>query len=110
MENQLFIILAAVAAVIAGTFILKAMLGNIFKIAGLLVVAFLSLRQDVGASGFDWVLPYQMVIILGAALFGWLVHIVANVAVFKEDGFGRHFFSPLIAVAATYLAAMLVEL
>ncbi|NNU15398.1 hypothetical protein HK107_03530 [Parvularcula sp. ZS-1/3] len=110
MDSQLIIILVAVAIVIAGTFVLKRILGTAVKLAGLGVVAFLARRQDIGAQGYDWVQGLDVTVIAAAALFGWVVGIILNLFVFREDGFGRHFFVPLIAVAMSYAAALLIEL
>ena len=110
MDSTFIAILVAAAAVVAGTFILKAMMGSLIKIVGLVVVAFFGRREQVGAEGIDWVLPYDMAIIFGSAIVGWIVSIMLNTLVFREDGFGRHFFSPLIAVGFTYAAAYLTQL
>ncbi|NRA30457.1 MAG: hypothetical protein HRU11_09355 [Parvularculaceae bacterium] len=110
MESQFILVIGVVAAVIAATFILKAMMANILKIAGLLVVGFLSLREAVGAIGFDWILPYQMVIVVAAAFVGWVVSLGLNLVIFRENGFGRAFFSPIIAVACTYVAAIAINI
>lgn len=110
MESQFILVIGVVAAVIAATFILKAMMANILKISGLLIVGFLSLREHIGAIGFDWLLPYQMVIIVAAAAVGWVVSLVLNLLVFRESGFGKNFFSPIIAVACTYIAAIAINI
>lgn len=110
MDSQLIAILVAAAIVIAGTFVLKKVLGSALKVAGLAVVAFLGRREDVGADGFGWMEPYDGMIILSAAVFAWITGMVMNAFVFREDGFGRHFFVPLIAVAMAYVAALLIDL
>jgi hypothetical protein len=111
MDNQLMVILIAAAVVIAGTFVLRKLLGSALKIAGLLVVAFLARRADQNFSGFDWVWAEpNLVILASGAIFGWIVGMVMNVFIFREDGFGRHFFVPLIAVAATYIAVLFIAL
>jgi hypothetical protein len=110
MESQLTTILIAAAVVIAGTFVLKKLLGSFVKLAGLAGVAFLGRREGVGANGFDWVEGQDLTVILAAAFFGLVVGFVLNAFMFKEDGFGRHFFVPLIAVAFTYVAALVTQL
>lgn len=110
MDSTLVVVLVAAAAVVAATFILKALMANILKLGGLLIVGFFGRREQVGAEGFDWLVPYDMAIILGAALGGWIVTILLNLMVFRQDGFGRHFFSPLIAVGFTFAAGYLIQL
>ncbi|MEM9839416.1 MAG: hypothetical protein AAF830_09725 [Pseudomonadota bacterium] len=110
MDSTLVVVLVAAVAVVAATFILKALMANILKLGGLLVVAFFGRREQVGADGIDWLVPYDMAIILGAAVGGWIVSVLLNLVVFREDGFGRHFFSPLIAVAFTFVAGYLIQL
>lgn len=103
-------VLVAAAIVIAGTFILKSLTSGIIKIVGLMIVAFLGRRADLGATGFGWVEGQDVTVIVAAALFGWISGIVLSSFVFKSDGFGRHFFIPIIAVGLTYLAAIFIEL
>ncbi|MEM1379027.1 MAG: hypothetical protein AAGH41_00230 [Pseudomonadota bacterium] len=110
MDSTFIAILVAAVAVVAGTFVLKAIMGSLLKIVGLIAVAFFGRREQVGADGFTWVVLYDGAIILGAALAGWLVSIALNLVVFRKDGFGRHFFSPLIAVAFTFVAAYLTQI
>jgi hypothetical protein len=110
MDSTLLTILIGVAAVILGTFVLRKAVSLAVKVGGLMVVALIARRQDIGARGWDWMTADDFVIVLGAALFGWLVSAVLSALVFREDGLGRHFGGPLFAVAAAYGAAMLIEL
>lgn len=110
MDTQLIIILIAAAVVIAGTFVLRRIAGSAIKLAGLGAVAFLGRRQDVGATGYDWVNSEDLQIIVAAAVFGWIVGIVLRLFAFREDGFGKHFIVPLVAVGLSYAAALLIKL
>jgi hypothetical protein len=110
METQLTTILIAAAVVIAGTFVLKKLLGSAVKLAGLMAVALLGRREGLGATGFDWVEGQDLTVIAASAFFGLIVGVILNAFMFKEDGFGRHFFVPLIAVAFSYVTALVMEL
>lgn len=110
MDMQLITILIAAAVVVAGTFVIRSVFGSVIKILGLAAVAFLARRQDLGVEGFGWLSSTDLTVIVAAALFGWVVGVIMNLFVFREDGFGRHFFVPLIAVAMSYGAALLIEL
>lgn len=110
MDTQLIIILIATAVVIAGTFVLRSFASVGIKLAGLGAVAFLGRRQDVGATGYDWVNALDMQVIAAAAIFGWVTGLALRLFVFREDGFGKHFLVPLVAVGLTYAAALFIQL
>lgn len=110
MDSQFIAVLVAAAAVIAATFLLKAVLASILRLVLLAIVAFFGRREAVGAQGFDWILPYDLVLILGAAIAGWLVGGLMNFVFFRQQGFSRAVVSPLLAVAVTYLAALFVQI
>ena len=110
MDTQLIIILVATAMVIAGTFVLRKVAAGAIKLAGLAVVAFLGRRQDVGAVGYDWMNSEDIQIIVAAAIFGWLGGIALRLFAFREDGFGKHFVVPMVAVGLAYAAALLIKL
>lgn len=110
MDNQLIVIGIAAVVVIAATFVLRNIAGLALRLAGLGTVAFLGHRQALGAAGFGWIEGQDATVIGASALFGLVVAMVLNAFVFREDGFARHFFVPLIAVGLTYAAAFLTKL
>ncbi|MEE4208392.1 MAG: hypothetical protein V2I43_03895 [Parvularcula sp.] len=110
MSPTFLTILVGVALVVAATFLLKTALSVLFKVAGLAVVALIARREEIGARGWEWIDGSELVTIISAALFGYVVSVVMAAMVFREDGLGRHFGAPLIAVAAAYGAAYFIDL
>jgi len=110
MNAELMTILIAAGVVILGTFFLKSIFGIIFRVGGLALVAYFARRPDDSAETLSWITQDDLAIIGASAFFGLIVAMIMNAFVWREDGLGRHLFTPLIAVAASYLAAYTINL
>ncbi|MEO1657060.1 MAG: hypothetical protein AAFR65_05015 [Pseudomonadota bacterium] len=105
MESQFALTLGAAAVVILGTFFVKTALGTVIRLGGLAGVAYMARRPDDTEALFSWLTSSDLQAIGVSAVFGLLVAMIMNAFVWREDGFGRHFFTPMLAVAASFLAS-----
>ncbi|MEM6748289.1 MAG: hypothetical protein AAF608_12810 [Pseudomonadota bacterium] len=110
MNTELLTLLGAAGVVILGTFFLKSIFGTVFRLAGLAAIAYFARRPDDTTETFSWLTQDDLMIIAASAVFGLIVAMVLNGFFWRESKVGRHVFTPLIAVTASYLAALTINL